>query len=438
MIVTGSKDKITYLVQKFSGTPVVVPTDNGLEQSIVVVDPSKSNPEKCMVGIQNPQTNAYHKFQNTLPCACYYINLVKTILLHYPSGLTIVCAGVTCNTPGWENSIAKLIPCDGLKKDAYNQAVKKLEAIGQKYGSGGSLLGVATGLKKKPVAKKTITYDQEEVSFPGEYAPVLGELENIPIVGKGNIVRSVHGAVYNFYALEEASLSDNLPSCFNERYKEFLESTARTMFDYLATICMSEARHAYYTTWNVYGVNNENKSRHNAWTLGRHYNPRQSLKVCEYIFPRASFPGGYGGKNWENIAKCAGRYFTLPVKSWFDHVVDLAHNGGLAFNKGVFWYNPANPNHYISMLNRRKKGSIFDDGKDSGYGSQNFVSTHGEQKWLLYCGGLIDTPGPKIPPLKWGDKLVVVQLGVANAGGDIEEDETESPPNAMLPVTRLI
>jgi len=393
------KSKFVKNLQGGLKSPLLLDSPKGTEKFSIQVSTSLNDLEKCQVSLSSILSRSYHvsALHKEQPCSCAWIELIKAVFV-FDVDAHVTCAGVLCDTtkPTWEKTLAKLIPCAGLKELSEEIFKKKLGKVLQE-----TIFTATIPIKPK---LKTSSIG-ETINFPGEYAEVPGELEIIPVVGKSNLVRSIHGAVYNFYALEEASLGDVLPTVFRERHKEFVESTARTMFDYLATICMSEARHAHDTIWNVYGLNNEDKSRSNAWIMGRNYNPRQSLRVCEYLFTHASFPGGYGGKLWAKIAHCAQRYFDLPVRSWFDHIVDLAHNGGLAFNKGVFWYNPINNSHYISMLNRRKKGSIFDD--DPG---QHFGSTCGEQKWLLYCAGLMDTPGPKIPPLKWGTKLVECEM----------------------------
>lgn len=428
-------NKVEHLLKQLHGCPILVPKGfpHGFDTFNVTVEPSKAVATKVMIGLGSPPLAAYHvsAIGTNVACGCAFIELIKIVKLLDPE-CVIICAGLKCDVTGWETSLEKLIPCKGKIQASTAEKIK-------------SLSNFTIGTKPWPPGKiskaKAPPKDVEVVDFPGEYDIVEGVLDKIPIAGKSKYVRSVHGAVYNFYALEEMSLNDNLPEIFVKRHKEFVASTARTMFDYLATICMSEARHAIETVWNVYGVNNEMKSRNNAWVMGREYNPRQSLKVCEYVFTHAQFPGGYGGKAWANIAKCAGRYFTLPPKSWFDHVVDLAHNGGLAFNKGVFWFNPANPGSYIKMLDRRKKGSIFDDTSNAdGYGHQSFVSTHSEQKWLLYVAGITDEKGPECPPLKWGTKLVEAKMGVYNAGGDNMDDETgeDLSESKLLKTARLL
>lgn len=416
--------------QSLQGAPVQ-------ENAIIVVETSKIDLNKCQVGLKNSEVAglSFHvsALSPGLPCACAFVRLIHLVKMIDPEA-GITCGGTDCGIPGWEATLKKLIPCKGLK-DIENK--KQLDALKTIKNFGFGLESLKTkkpwpGVSSKPTPKKPAG-PMEVVDFPGEYPLVPGTLEKIPAVGgSSKYVRSVHGAVFNFYALEEASLADVLPPVFRERHKEFVESTARTMFDYLASICLTEARHAYQVEWNIYGAGNQLKSRSNSWLLGRQYNPRQFLHVCKWLFENANFSGGYGGPAWAKIASCALKYFDLPVKAWFDHVVDLAHNGGLAFNKGVFWYQPANSNSYLAMLSRKKQGSVLDD---SQHDTQQFASTHGEMRWLLYCAGLIDVPGPKCPPLKWGDKEIVIKTNVMSAATD-DNDEAEAEAQQLMSGTK--
>lgn len=369
---------------------IATPTINNSKAnlSVIPLDESK-NEHLATVGKNSP---CYHAL----------IKGIKTTLFLDPHA-KVVCSGIEFTNKTFDdktapNGLKSLIGCQKEAKDIQNKLTKEIAEL--------TALNLKKNKNPKPLSQTKIKYDSVVVDYPGDYPPVPGEIKKIQSVGSSTYSRSVHGAVYNFYALEEMSLEeDKLPACFAERRKEFIDSTTRTMFDYLAMICLTECRHSFGTTWNIYG-NTNTYSRNAAWTNGVNYNPRQFLKVCEYLFENTKFPGGYGGASWAKIAHCALRYFDLPPITWFDHVVDLAHNGGLAFNKGIFWHCPGNSDLYIKMLDRRKTGSIFDD-FDGRY--VDFTSCIGELRWIPYCLGFTDKPGPKYPPIDWGSALVVCQ-----------------------------
>ena len=67
---------------------------------------------------------------------------------------------------------------------------------------------------------------------------------------------------------------------------------------------------------------------------------RTFLPVFEYIFD-GTFDSEYGGENWKTIAKAWDRLSRAKdlsnIIGAIDHVVDLQHNTGVAFNKNSSW-----------------------------------------------------------------------------------------------------
>ena len=189
MIVKSNKTSL--LIQSLHRSAVIVVKPTGFDNFTSTAEVSKVVVEKCMINLSEAGSGSYH--QNAKhACACAYIELIK-IVKYLDSEATIICAGLKCDVPGWEKSLADLIPCDGIKADKLASQMEKLTKYSKTYSGTSGLAKTLSSLKVPKPPKPT-----ELVNFPGEYPEVPGELEVIPIAGKNSLVRSVHGAVYNF------------------------------------------------------------------------------------------------------------------------------------------------------------------------------------------------------------------------------------------------
>jgi hypothetical protein len=148
---------------------------------------------------------------------------------------------------------------------------------------------------------------------------------------------------------------------FREFKREYEARLARNLFDYLVMACAGESRYDKYV--QAWGGVQRPHNRAECWQGAIKFDPRTILPVIEQVFSKGSTKvgGGYGGKKWANIAKSAGYYFKFrefPVV-FADHVVDLVHNGGLAWNKGYIMAMP-NEGRFMAMLERKKHASLLD------------------------------------------------------------------------------
>jgi hypothetical protein len=192
-------------------------------------------------------------------------------------------------------------------------------------------------------------------------------LEGEPLTGTGTNadwakIRDVEAAVTGMYLIEELSLTvplEKLPPILQTRFAEmrgtYAATMARNLFDYLAIACMGEARH-FHTQSAI------PKGRHIAYQFALEHDPRVFLPVLVNVFCKGKWGSSYGGPKWGNIAKAASLYFKMAGKPlmFADHCVDLAHNGGLAFNKGIILKNPPDQGHYFAMLNQKREGSLLE------------------------------------------------------------------------------
>lgn len=170
-------------------------------------------------------------------------------------------------------------------------------------------------------------------------------------------------AFATFYALEWASTVPELwrGPCGNRRWdkfiiekEEFEEKFARLLFDYLTISCIGEARHAgtdkvkvIYKNIGELKVNHQLQfnaegyrtrvefpgARSKTFKLLPMFTAKTWLNVTQQIFLLKFWGSAYGGIKWANIARAALRYYTLPARLFIDHIADIQHNGGTAFNK---------------------------------------------------------------------------------------------------------
>lgn len=179
-------------------------------------------------------------------------------------------------------------------------------------------------------------------------------------------------AIVNFYVLDElahkiAPLKDamlasraKLYAEVTEHKQEFDAKLARAMFDYLALSTYGEARHgkaAIEKKKLSLRLQRELKKARLAFTNDNFpsksfggdrsyclvealkHDPKEFLPMLHAIFRGIRFPEYCGGKTWAKAAASAMLYFRFPAPVFIDHVVDLTHNGGLIWDKGVIFYH---------------------------------------------------------------------------------------------------
>lgn len=228
--------------------------------------------------------------------------------------------------------------------------------------------------KSEPIVVPKPPKGWPEVPTEGD-VPQDGESQAVPV----GTVRDIYTAVCSYYALDE--IIANLPNVPRRRldshggiadhlfrreirkiHAEYGQRFARNLFDYLTVASIGEARHAKVALGLKGGPP---KSRKDVYIRAHQHDPRHLLAVSQWVFGYHLKGGSYGGPKWAKIAQTAMEYLTKPYYRNFplvyaDHCVDLAHNGGLAFNKGYIFSMPSKGEAaYMKVLDVKRKGSLL-------------------------------------------------------------------------------
>ena len=118
-----------------------------------------------------------------------------------------------------------------------------------------------------------------------------------------------------------ATLSHDMALCFR---------------DYLVMICLGEARHAgRIAEWRWENIP-DGESRNESYKFATKFDPAKTLPKLVELFSSDTndwHGPGYGGGSWAKIARAAMNYGEWPDAVFVDNVIDIAHNGGIAFDK---------------------------------------------------------------------------------------------------------
>jgi hypothetical protein len=217
----------------------------------------------------------------------------------------------------------------------------------------------------------------------------------------------------------------NQVSRFAEHYTNTL---ARNLFDFLVVASFGEARYAQGTkyTFNCPQLI-KSGARLDAYQGALMYDPRDLIPKLIHAFTAYSWGGSTGGERWANIARTAGLFFDPKFRNtpiaWIDHVVDIVHNGGLAFNKGYIICNPLDKSAYMKMLDQKRNANGTPENPYLSQGRAHPITP--ECADLLATGvglGLIPRPKMSFPvepdtnvkTLQWGTASIEMYNG-ANA-----------------------
>lgn len=124
----------------------------------------------------------------------------------------------------------------------------------------------------------------------------------------------------------------------HEYKAKFAELYAENIVNYLWAACLGEARHASdMCNGGIILTELDNRNRYSVYNEAHNYPVnRENLDILLEIYSQ-EWRSGFGGEAWLRIIKAVNMYFTgeLDAVSFIDHVVDLQHNGGSAFNKAA-------------------------------------------------------------------------------------------------------
>jgi hypothetical protein len=405
------------------------------------------------------------------PCYHFYAALGKA-LSAMPGGPFHFILHKHTLKPGMMNSKGKL----ALQKKGLSCAHGELDPTGASGLTEVSATATAS-VASKPVAKLkpapvpkgqplTIPMLDGAPMEPGQTASVAG------IKGK---MRPVYAITTSLYLLEECKIgAAKIPAatCAEipdhllmraahavqwrnrvTRYAEHYANTlARNFFDYLTIASFGEARYGQGNKYTFGGVN-MGAGRSHCYQIALKYDPRDLLPKLVHAFNEYHWGGSYGGKKWGKIAETASMFFLpgfrdCPI-AFIDHCVDLAHNGGLAFNKGYLIANPDHESAYMAMLTEKRNGSLLE--------SKLIHPVTSEVADLLSTGvglGIVRRPKANfkivpdvaVPTLTWGDEHIALYdghpSGVMGESSDHDDSDdsdsehdtpTEEQPNEVYP-----
>src|SRR3972149_5951561 len=269
---------------------------------------------------------------------------------------------------------------------------------------------------------------------------------------------SLIGSVFGFYALQEieAGIQERrarghseyrAEEYFERDFREYADTyyadMAKWLHDYFAITALGEARHlsrtieqdstAYIT---VHGIElNDELSRSQVDVAASYANPIQFLPVLHEAFSdKWYWTDGYGGSSWQRIVEAIQYYYELPATVFIDHVIDLSHNSGLAFDKDILVYGLLCEKSYLEFLSLKSKGSVFDVfNKNQNINLNSIKYTLQKYDWhgipsqlkrLLtrahvlgyismpyeYILGLVVNPNFIFPHIQWGEAEVAICL----------------------------
>lgn len=117
-------------------------------------------------------------------------------------------------------------------------------------------------------------------------------------------------------------------------YDYFVPNIAFRTFVYLYAVCYGEARHARENqAVDRYFPSTGGLHRTECYTHVLEFPPnKENLNTLTDIF-KQEWRSGFGGQAWLNIAEALRYYGNVSDAAFIDHVIDLEHNGGTAFNK---------------------------------------------------------------------------------------------------------
>lgn len=119
-----------------------------------------------------------------------------------------------------------------------------------------------------------------------------------------------------------------------EATENIVPNIATRTFMYLYAACLGEARHARNSNAADRFIPQIIKShRGECFERAANYRPTKSnLDTLVNVF-KQDWGSGFGGKAWLGIAEALRYYFKVTPAAFIDHVIDLEHNNGTAFNK---------------------------------------------------------------------------------------------------------
>lgn len=152
-------------------------------------------------------------------------------------------------------------------------------------------------------------------------------------------LKVIHDETKNTYEMKHIAF-DKKFNMLSPLIEKWIDDLALSIRDYLAIISFGEARHAWkYADAQIEEIVNL-KARLLAYRIGSLFSPKNSLPKLHKLFSQYKWNHSFGGANWANIVEASMCYNTMPTSSVFiDHAIDISHNGGFCFDKGILFKN---------------------------------------------------------------------------------------------------
>lgn len=171
-------------------------------------------------------------------------------------------------------------------------------------------------------------------------------------------------AIHTFYVLMELDVeSRKNPNCGISIHRQFIsyaDRLAKSFFDYLAMICMGEARYGkMYSEYAIEQFRNYSTTasdRHQIYEHADMVDPIASAPALRDVFNCQWRAVSYGGKSWLELVNTYVRYPEVSSTCFVDMVVNKQHNSGSVFTKPCLFYE-VNRDFLYSFLDHRRENS---------------------------------------------------------------------------------
>ncbi len=306
--------------------------------------------------------------------------------------------------------------------------------------------------------------EPEPVGVPFDVAPLLGE----PVTGTVDASnygpafsnrRCVSTATATMYVLEELyaaanaiqlpTLASDVPDSQLADYhariawarrlvtyrRGYGRTLARNFLDYLTLASYSEVCHeaSGYGSRYTFPAHSRSGAGGRIIPGSMAYDPRTLLpRMAKAFRTKGNKSTSYGGEKWAKICDSAGLYFKWADAPgvFADHVVDLRHNGNLAFDKGFILRNPSDESAYNAMLDAKRTGSLLAGRAPLLLSPECLALVEDAVRLRIIArptARLTEHADAPVPFVNWGAKEFIVYKG-AHAPADAEPaPETTAP-----------
>lgn len=201
-------------------------------------------------------------------------------------------------------------------------------------------------------------------------------------------------------------------------YADFTKAFARSIFDYLCITCLGEARHSLHQAESLKisfgkGMPLSKLHRNETYRAATQFDPKQFLPQLVRLFNEGGWNGSFGGESWGKAAKYCLKWINGDMSDllFIDFALNLHHNTGCIFNKGVIFHNSGGLQY---NLDRRANGDFSNGFACEDY-TDGFLTLAEEIETIVkMLPAYVKRPAIKpkgsitlkYRPIEWGDKQV--------------------------------